>query len=478
MNWNSSPLSFPAPVSQRSRTLAWVLAIGLALVLGSGSRAGGGRAAANRKPNLIFILADDLGYGDLGCYGQKEIRTPNLDRMAAEGMRFTQFYAGSTVCAPSRCTLMTGLHTGHCYIRGNSKNNLRPTDRTVAEVLRGAGYATGLVGKWGLGHEGSPGVPTRKGFDSFFGYLDQSHAHNYYPSFLVRNEQRVPLRNVVPNEGQNGQGVATQRVQYSPDLMIEEALDFLVRNQDRPFFLYFAPTLPHANNEARQLGMEIPEPGIYKDRAWPEASKNLAAMITRLDRDVGRILERVRALGLDQQTLVLFSSDNGPHREGGNNPEFFDSNGPLRGIKRDLYEGGIRVPLLARWPRRVRAGATSDHAGYFPDLLPTAAELAGLPVPERLDGISFLPTLLGRSGQQQHRTLYWEFYEGRAAQAVRMGEWKAICRPFGGTLELYHLPTDPGEQRNVAAAHPEQVEAARRAMETAHVPSPLWRVRP
>src|SRR5262245_10917967 len=293
-------------------------------------------------------------------------------------MRFRHFYAGSTVCAPSRCALMTGLHTGHCYIRGNAKTNLRPEDVTVAEVLKGAGYRTGLVGKWGLGHEGSAGIPTRQGFDQFFGYLDQTHAHNYYPTFLLRNEERVRLPNVVPNEGPVGQGVATQRAAYSPDLMAEEALAFLGRTGDQPFFLYFAPTLPHANNEAGQKGMEVPDYGEYQNRAWPEPQKGLAAMISRLDRDVGRLLQRLKERGLAERTLVLFSSDNGPHREGGNNPDFFRSNGGLRGIKRDLYEGGIRVPLIARWPGKLPAGQVSDHVGSFADLLPTAAELAGV----------------------------------------------------------------------------------------------------
>ncbi len=467
---------------------AWLPVLALGFCLAAGVRTNAGAfalsrdgspqaAAPPRRPNVLFILADDLGYGDVGCYGQKEIKTPNLDRLAAEGLRFTQFYAGSTVCAPSRCALMTGLHTGHCYIRGNARINLRPRDRTVAEVFREAGYATGLFGKWGLGQEGSTGVPTRKGFDRFFGYLDQAHAHNYYPTFLLRGEERVPLRNVVPNEGPAGQGVASRRVDYSPDLLADEAIRFVEQHQDRPFFLYFAPTLPHANNEARQHGLEIPEPGIYKDRPWPESARNLAAMISRLDRDVGSLLDRLRALGLDRRTLVLFSSDNGPHREGGNDPDYFDSNGPLRGIKRALYDGGIRVPLLARWPGRIAGGKTTDHIGYFPDLLPTVAELVGAPAPQGTDGISFLPTLLGRPGQPQHRYLYWEFYEQGSAQAVRMGPWKAVMHPFGGRVELYHLPSDLGESKDVSIKHPEVVEQARRFIREAHVPSPLWQVR-
>jgi arylsulfatase A-like enzyme len=452
-------------------------------LLGLPILASGTRAAEQPppKPNLIFILADDLGYGDLGCYGQKRILTPNLDRMAAEGMRFTQFYAGSTVCAPSRCALMTGLHCGHAYIRGNARMNLRPLDVTVARVLKGAGYATALVGKWGLGHEGSSGVPTRQGFDSFYGYLDQGHAHNYYPHFLMRDEQRVALKNVVPGAGEFGKGVATKKVEYSHDLLTREALTFLERSKDRPFFLYLAYTIPHANNEARERGMEVPDYGVYKDRDWPETQKGHAAMITRLDRDVGRLFERLKALGLDEKTLVLFSSDNGPHREGGNNPDFNDSNGPLRGIKRDLYEGGIRVPTIARWPGKVPAGTTSDFAGAFWDVLPTLAELAGAggKVPTGLDGVSFVPTLRGnRDRQKQHDYLYWVFYERGGAEAVRQGKWKAVEQPLGTPVQLYNLEEDLGEQKDVAGQHPERVEKLRAVMKEAYVPSPDWQLPP
>ena len=271
-------------------------------------------------PNIIFIMADDLGYGDLGCFGQRRIQTPQIDRLARQGMRFTDFYAGSTVCAPSRCVLMTGYHTGHAFIRGNGKDNLRPSDVTVAEVLKPAGYATGLIGKWGLGHEGSSGLPTRQGFDQFYGYLDQHHAHNYYPSFLVRNESRVALNNVVPREGKFGQGVASKKVDYSHDLITREALAFVDRHHDRPFFLYWSLTIPHANNEARAKGMEVPDYGIYSDRAWPEPQKGHAAMITRMDSDVGRLLARLEHHGIADNTVIFFTSDNGPHREGGRIP--------------------------------------------------------------------------------------------------------------------------------------------------------------
>jgi arylsulfatase A-like enzyme len=436
-----------------------------------------GRAvAADEPPSVIFIMADDLGYGDLGCYGQKIIQTPNLDRMAQEGMRFTDFYAGSTVCAPSRCVLMTGYHTGRAFIRGNGKDNLRPEDVTVAEVLKGAGYTTGLVGKWGLGHEGSTGVPTRQGFDYFFGYLDQHHAHNYYPTFLMRNEQRAPLKNVVPGEGDWGQGVATEKVEYSHDLMAEEALEFIDRNRDKRFFLYLALTIPHANNEAREKGMEVPDCGQYADRDWPEPQKGHAAMISRMDRDVGRLLERLKQHGLDEKTLVFFTSDNGPHAEGGNDPDFADSNGPLRGIKRSLHDGGIRVPMIARWPGKIEAGAETDFAGAFQDVLPTLAELAGAAdaAPSDIDGLSFLPTLLGRGEQKQHDHLYWAFYERGGAQAIRQGPWKAVQQPIHTPVRLYNLDKDLGEENDVAAEHPDLVAQLKTKMADAYEPSDRW----
>lgn len=437
-----------------------------------------GMAPTERLPNIIFIIADDLGYGDLGCYGQERIQTPHLDRLAAEGVRFTDFYAGSTVCAPSRSVLMTGQHLGHTYIRGNGKFNLRPEDVTVAEILKEAGYATGHIGKWGLGHEGSTGVPTKQGFDYFFGYLDQHHAHNYYPSFLVRNEERVPLENVVPEEGQYGQGVATEKVSYSHDLLMEEAFQFIDRSKDGPFFLYLPLTIPHANNEARQKGMEVPDYGAYADKEWPEPQKGLAAMITRMDADLGKLFESLQEHQIDEDTIILFTSDNGPHREGGNDPDFFDSNGPLRGIKRDLYEGGIRVPMIVRWPGHAPAGTVSNHIGYFADFMATAAEIAGVQLPENTDSISFLPAILGKTeSQKEHEYLYWEFYERGSAQAVRTGHWKAVRKPlFTGQIELYDLSTDVGETHNVADQHPQIVKKIRTIMEEAHTPSPLWTV--
>lgn len=446
------------------------------------------RAEPPRTPNIIFILADDLGYGDLGCYGQQLIRTPQLDRMAAEGMRFTQFYAGSTVCAPSRCVLMVGQHTGRCSVRGNAdkiRQSLFDEDFTVAELLKQAGYVTAHIGKWGLGEEDTPGHPNRQGFDYFFGYLNQTHAHNYYPEFLWRNFEKVHLRNVLLREGKPyeeiGAGIAAKKVDYSHDLLTAEALRFIEQNRERPFFLYLGYTIPHANNEATRLtgdGQEVPDYGIYAELDWPNPDKGQAAMITRMDADVGRILDLLRKLGIAEKTLVLFSSDNGPHREGGQNFDRFRPAGPLRGLKRDLYEGGIRVPMLAWWPGTVPAGTVSHHIGYFGDFFATAAELAGLEVPPGLDSISFVPTLLGKPElQKQHEYLYWEFYERGSAQAVRAGKWKAVRKPMlYGKTELYDLEADIGETTDLSAQFPEVVARLEAYMAAAHKPSPRWPV--
>lgn len=454
--------------------------------------------AAERKPNIIFILADDLGYGDLGCYGQKLIQTPNLDRMAAEGMRFTQFYAGSTVCAPSRSVLMTGLHTGHTRVRGNAgtvnplAQSLRPGDVTVARLLKDAGYATALVGKWGLGDEGEAavGLPTRQGFDYFFGYANQHHAHNYYPDFLLRGEEQVKLRNKVaagsadnPIARRFGVGYASEKVEYSHDLMAAESLKWVEEQKARPFFLYLAFTTPHANNEAnRDLknGQEVPDFGIYADKDWSAPNKGQAAMITRMDRDIGRLFELLKRLKLDEQTLVFFSSDNGPHHEGGQTPELFQPWGPLRGMKRDLTEGGIRVPFIARWPGRIKPGVVTANVGWFADFLPTACEVTGAKAPAQTDGLSLLPTLLGQPQKQaQHKLLYWEFHERGFNQAVLMdNRWKAIR--LGRTdapVELYDLSNDLGEAKNLAAEKPELVVRAKELFVSARTESPDWPIK-
>jgi arylsulfatase A-like enzyme len=439
-------------------------------------------APGSRKPNIIFILADDLGYGELGCYGQGKIKTPNLDRLAAEGVRFTSFYAGSTVCAPSRCALMTGLHTGHAYIRGNATLALRPEDRTVAEVLKQAGYHNGLVGKWGLGNQHSTGVPQNKGFQEFVGFLDQTHAHDYYTDHLWRYDAATG-RDQEQTFYENMDG---KRQLYVHDLFTTAATNFVRINRPdqfnhfQPFFLYLAYTIPHANNEEGNRtgnGMQVPSDAPYSDEPWPQPEKNKAAMITRLDRDIGRLLERLRQLKMEESTILFFSSDNGPHKEGGVDPNFFSSAGPLRGIKRDLYEGGIRVPLIARWPGRIKAGQVNDDPWAFWDFLPTAAELAGAPVPDNLDGVSMLPTLLGQSQTNRHEFLYWEFHERGFQQAVRMGGWKAIRLQPGRPLELYNLKTDLGEKHDVAAQNPEVVAKIEEYLKTARTDSDQWPIK-
>jgi arylsulfatase A-like enzyme len=436
-------------------------------------------ADAKQPPNIIFILADDLGYGDLGCYGQKQILTPHLDKLAADGIRFTQCYAGSTVCAPSRCCLMTGRHTGHALVRGNARVPLRPEDTTVAEVLKKAGYRTGIIGKWGLGEPESTGIPNKKGFDSWFGYLNQGHAHNYYPDYLWRNQEKVLYPGNVVQKG-----VASKREVYSHDLFAQEALKFVAQEPGKPFFLYLAFTIPHANNEAGKQGMEVPDDKPYSDKPWPQQQKNHAAMITRMDADIGRLLKRLQELKLDEKTIIFFSSDNGPHREGGGDPKFFNASGPLRGIKRDLYEGGIRVPMIVRWPGQVAPGQVSEQVWAFWDFLPTAAELAQVKPPSGLDGISMVPAILGekQAGRPQpsHDFLYWEFHEGGFSQAVRMGDWKLVRRPYGKdpAPELYNLKTDLGETKNVASEQPEIVAKIEAYLKTARTESKDWPVPP
>ena len=437
----------------------------LMLAIGISTLAAPMASADDQPPNVIFIMADDLGYGDLGCFGQARIKTPRLDRMAAEGRRFTRVYAGSTVCAPSRCALMTGYHTGHARVRGNAPVPLRPEDLTVAEVLKAAGYRTALYGKWGLGNTGTTGVPTRQGFDEFYGYLNQVHAHNSYPDFLWRDESEEPIAG---NRIGETRGVSVETGHHSHDLITAEALGFLDRSAeaDGPFFLYIAYTIPHANNERGRVegnGMEIGSDAPYSDESWPAPQKNHAAMITALDRSVGQLLDKLAELGIDEQTLVIFTSDNGPHKEGGADPAFFDSNGPLRGYKRDLYEGGIRVPTIARWPGQVPAGSSSELAWAFWDVLPTLAGLAGAEVPEslHLDGIDVSGALLGAENPPTHDYLYWEFHEGGFTQAALEGEgrWKSVRAGLNGPIELYDLASDEGETTDVAADHPEIVEA-------------------
>ncbi len=476
LGFQEKPRSSRQPLL-RSRSAAFCLLSFIALLTTIAQPAHGQSAASasSVRPNIIYILADDLGYGDLGCYGQKILKTPNLDRMAAEGMRFTRHYAGSTVCAPSRCVLLTGLHTGHARIRGNGPGQLHTDEVGIARVLRGAGYRTGCVGKWGIGNPPPLDDPQLQGFEEFFGYVSMYHAHNFYPEFAIRNGQKVPLRNVVPDRWKDGdgRGVAIDRVDYMPDLITAEALQFVEQNKHRPFFLYYALNVPHANNEGGRAGMEVPDLGEFADREWPEPEKGFAAMIRNIDRDLGLLFAKLKELDLEARTLVMFTSDNGPHQEGGHQMPFFDSNGPLRGMKRDVYEGGIRVPLIARWPGQVPAGTVSDLISGFQDMLPTFAELAGTDSPP-CDGISLAPTLLGRSDRQtRHSHLYWEFYEQGGKQAVVRGDWKAIRlnvqKDPDSPIELYDLSNDIGEEHNVADQHPDLVAEFSTIMAKEHV---------
>ena len=415
------------------------------------------------KPNVIYILADDLGYGDIEPFGQDKIRTPSLDRMAAEGMRLTQHYSGSTVCAPSRCALMTGRHMGHAAIRSNGAGPLPADEVTVAEVMKQAGYATGAAGKWGLGGSGSTGDPNKQGFDHFFGFHSQGRAHRYYPEWVWRNDQKVPLPG---NQGMTGET-------YVHDLFTQESLEFIRRHREEPFFWYLPYTIPHADVTVPEDSLQeylgkFPEKPheterqYYVDQPTPNAAR--AGMITRMDRDIGRILALLGELGIAERTLVIFTSDNGPCPAGGQNPGFFNSTGPLSGMKRSLKEGGIRVPTIAWWPGRVPAGSESDHVSAFWDLLPTCAELVGVRPPEGIDGLSMLPALLGNEeAQPKHEYLYWEF---RDQQAVRMGEWKAI-REGEGPIQLYHLPDDIAERNDVAEANPQILARAREILQQA-----------
>ena len=422
--------------------------------------------AAPERPNFVLILADDLGYGEVGAFGQAEIQTPHIDGLARQGLRFRQFYSSNPLCAPARCSLMTGRHVAHCRVWGNDAGYLFDEDVTVAEVLDRAGYTSGVFGKWGLSWNDHPeSFPTNQGFARFFGYLDQRHAHSYFPTFLVRDAgERVPLDNVVPNEGKYGQGDATVEKTYSDDLIADEALAFVRENKDRRFFLYYAPTVPHINNEGAKAadgGFEVPDLGIYKDRPWPLPKKSYAAMISRLDTNVGRILALLKELDLERNTVVLFTSDNGSTflksaDDGKTNivGDWFNGRGPFRGYKYDVYEGGIREPTILRWPGRVPEGGTTNAIGWFPDLLPTFAEMAGAPVPQGVDGRSLAAIFSGGEMDTAERELYW-YAQDWPSEAVRAGRWKAVWTR-GGT-ELFDLVADPSETHNVAPAHPEEL---------------------
>ncbi len=416
------------------------------------------------RPNIIYILADDLGYGEVGCYGQRQILTPNIDRLAGEGIRFTDYYAGSTVCAPSRCSLLTGYHTGHAAIRGNreyfpeGQEPLPSGTTTIATLLKSAGYTTGIIGKWGLGGPGTTGAPNSQGFDYFFGYLCQRDAHDHYPLHLWRNRERVWLWGK----------------EYSDDLFAREACDFIRTNSQRPFFLYLTYAIPHYR-------LQVPDIAPYENKDWPRDMKKFAAMITRMDSHIGELTGLLRQLGIDRNTLVIFSSDNGPHKEGGGNPDFFDSSGPFRGIKRDLYEGGIRVPMIANWPGTIPAGQITTQISAAWDVLPTCCDAAGIATPPGIDGISIMPTLSGQSrNQQQHAYLYWEFHEKGGRQAIRTGDWKSVrlgvSRNPKAPMELYNLKTDPQESRNLAAEHPEVIAQMEKILQSCRTESPIFKL--
>jgi arylsulfatase A-like enzyme len=411
------------------------------------------------KPNIIYIMADDLGYGDLGCYGQTKIMTPELDKLAAGGLKFTAHYAGTAVCAPTRCSLMTGLHTGHSYIRANSpgypdgQTPIPAGTETLGTMMQRAGYKTACIGKWGLGGAHNSGYAVKQGFDLFYGYYDQRRAHNYYTDYLWRNNKKKML------DGKT----------YSHDLMTAEALKFVEANKGRPFFLYVPYCIPH-------LKFQVPDLGEYADKPWTKNQKTQAAMITRMDRDIGALARKVKALGLAEKTLIMFTSDHGAHGFAGTQ-QFFKASGNLRDKKRSMYEGGLRVPLIAYWPGTVKAGGTTSHLSAFWDMMPTLAELGGGKPAARHDGISFAPTLLGKPrAQKQHDYLYWELYERTANRAIRMGKWKGVIPNLykSKTLELYDLEKDESETTNIAAKHPKIVSILEARMTEAHVHNPFW----
>lgn len=404
------------------------------------------------RPNIIYVMVDDLGYGDLGCFGQKQIATPNIDRLARQGMRLTDYYAGCTVCRPSRLVLWTGKHTGHTAINSNADYQFQPADVTVGELLQETGYVTGGVGKWAMGGVDSTGHPNRNGFDFWMGYLDQGRAHNYYPDYLWKNTVQVPLPgNVLLDHPQARGRVAEQRVTYSHDVMTDHLFDFIRIHHTQPFLCHVHWTIPHANNEGGRVkgdGMEVPDYGIYAEKDWPNTEKGQAAMISLMDRDFGRLIKLLHELGIHRRTLVIFTSDNGPHSEGGHKHEYFDSNGPLRGFKRDLYEGGIRVPTIAWWPGVIQPNTTSHEPHAFWDFLPTACELAGVDAPSDTDGVSLMPTLLGERATRAHESLFWRYGE---KVALRSGDWKIVRTKKDAAWELYDLASDIGEQKNLAA---------------------------
>lgn len=433
------------------------------------------------QPNIIFVMVDDMGYGDVGVHGQEHIRMPNVDRMAREGIRYTNVYSGSPICAPARGTLMTGMHTGNTRVRGNMSRveghgavecafrdgrlrvPLWEDDVTVAEVLKEAGYVTGITGKWGLGEAGTPGVPNRQGFDEWLGFLNQALAHSYYPKYIWKNQEKLHLEG---NAGPRGDFV--NEAVYVHDLFTEFALDFIQRHGpgEAPFFLYVPYTIPHSR-------WQIPELEPYtEDHDWNREQKVYASMLTRVDRDLGRLFDVLKELNVDERTIVFFCSDNGAqNRYDG----VFDSSGPLRGLKRSMYDGGTRVVMVARWPGRIKADVVSEDIWYFPDVLPTLADLANVPAPAGIDGVSVLPSLLSKPQPELlFRPLYWEDHERGFRQAARVGDWKAVRNGHDQPLELYNLAADIGERDDIAAEHPHWVERFERYLKETRTPSPHW----
>lgn len=427
----------------------------------------------NQKPNIIYVLADDLGYGEIGCYGQQKIKTPHIDQLAKEGMLFTQHYAGSTVCAPSRSALLTGQHTGHTYVRANGKHQLRPNpeDLTIGYYLQQAGYKTAMIGKAGTGCTCEVGQPNDKNFDYFLGFLGHGAAHTYFPEFIYENSDTITF----PNNG----GTKTWRGDtWVHDVFIDKALKFIDDNKDQPFYLNYSALLPHAQIWAPEASKKdytgmFPEKPYHGKRygTCEDPNATVAGMISRLDWEVGQIVEKLEELGLSENTIIMYASDNGPAKVGGRDPQFFKATGDFRGIKRDLYEGGIRIPFIVKWPGKVKANSTSDHLSAFWDVLPTLAELAGVEVTSEIDGISFLPTLKGQSDQKQHDYLYWEFYERGGNQAVRMGQWKAVTKKIKSNpdapIELYDLTVDPGEENDIAHQNPQIIKKIKDILKTA-----------
>ncbi len=443
-----------------------------------------------RLPNIVLIVADDLGYGDLSCYGQRKFTTPNIDRLADQGMMFIRHYSGCTVSAPSRSSLMTGMHTGHTPIRGNKSWKpegqwpLPASSYTIAEMLKERGYTTGAFGKWGLGFIGTDGDPARQGFDEFYGFNCQGLAHNYYPYYLWHNDRKV----ILPENEDKKTGT------YAPDTIHKKALEFITKNSEHPFFLFYPTTIPHAELFAKEEYMAVFRGRFEPERSFkgvdegeqfrkgpygsqPEAHAAFAAMVKELDDYVGEILYRLDELGIADNTIVFFTSDNGPHLEGGADPDYFDSNGILKGYKRDLYEGGIRTPMIVRWPGVVKPWSVSDHISAFWDIMPTLAQITGAVIPGHTDGISFLPELTGKR-QPEHKYLYWEFHEQGGKIAVRMGNWKAIRRDVDrkpqGKTELYNLADDMGEINDLAGSNHEIVMELEKIMKEAHTPSEIF----